>query len=350
MEQADLDRISNTPLYFVIGKERSGTTLLQVMLNSHPNIVAPPESRFIIMLHLQYGSKKNWTEQDVRAFCDDLYVEKIFVNFWGINKDELCNSLLQVKEKLNYQLLCKLIFYHFDKQSKDIKLFVDKNPLYYCFLPELSKIFPDAKFIHIVRDYRGNILSHKRVVRINFSIPDMAYRWMKVNKHIEEVKAKSPAQWTTVKYESLVTDPENIMQQVCAFIKMPFDRNMIEQHNTKLFPSFYKKYNEHEFNRYHKKVFEPVSTSYIDEWKGKMSKEEQEAAEYVAGNYAEKMYGYKKYAENNKFKTGGLQMLVVKIKYACINKYFYVLLKYRWIYFFHRGYLNFMVNLFYKKR
>ena len=100
MAQLDLDKINRTPLYFVIGKERSGTTLLQVMLNNHSNVLAPPESRFIIMMYLKYGKKQNWTVNDITALCDELYVEKIFVNFWNIPKEELRDSLVSVKEKL----------------------------------------------------------------------------------------------------------------------------------------------------------------------------------------------------------------------------------------------------------
>jgi len=349
MMELDIDKISKTPLYFVIGKERSGTTLLQLMLNGHSNVLAPPESRFIIMMYLKYGKKQNWTEKDITAFCDKLYYEKIFANFWNISKEELYDSLVRVKEKLNYPLLCKIIFQHFDKNGKDIKIYMDKNPLYYRFLPELKEIFPQTKFIHIVRDYRGNILSHKRIVRIKFSIADMAYRWMSVNKHIESVKSKAPSQWFSLTYESLVQDPEKVMKQVCGFLDIPFEQSMIEGHNEKLFPSFYKKKNEHEFNRYHKKVFEPVTTSYVDEWKDKMSVEEQEVAEFVAGDYAYKTYGYKKNIDNKDFSISGLQMMIVKIKYAFINTYFYILLKHRGVYLFHRAYLKYIVNFFYKR-
>ena len=59
VNQVDISRVEAVPMNFVIGKERSGTTLLQVMLNAHPNIVAPPESRFIIMFYFKYGSKTN---------------------------------------------------------------------------------------------------------------------------------------------------------------------------------------------------------------------------------------------------------------------------------------------------
>ena len=51
----EIRKISSMPMSFVLGKERSGTTLLQLMLNVHPGIVAPPESRFIMLLFYTFN-------------------------------------------------------------------------------------------------------------------------------------------------------------------------------------------------------------------------------------------------------------------------------------------------------
>ncbi len=344
MIKENLNTIDRTPLNFVIGKERSGTTLLQVMLNSHPNIVAPPESRFIVMFYYKYGLIKTWSKDDIRSFCNDLFVEKIFEGYWNINKEELYNSLIQVNEELTYPLLCKLVFYYFDKTSKNIKLLVDKNPLYYYFLPELNEVFPSAKYIHIVRDYRANILSHKRVVSVNLSMADMAYRWLKVNENIEKIKMRSPQQWLTIKYESLVTDTETTMQQICSFFNIPYDKGAIEEHYTKLFPSFYEMQDSAEFNRFHGKVFEPVKTSFIDEWKNEMKEKDISVAELIAGQFAEKTYGYKKYLDRKEFKLSKVKMFAIKLKYSIISEYLHALLKYRWVYFMHRGFLRYILQ------
>src|SRR4029077_2355462 len=151
--ESELQKISQIPMNFVMGRERSGTTLLQVMLNAHPNIVAPPEARFVMIWHTRYGAVAKWTEKRVRKFVNDLFSEKLFSNFWNINKENLLEELLQVKEHLNYVLLCKLIFYYAAPEGKDIRRFVDKNPIYYYSLAEINNLFPEAKYIHIVRDY-----------------------------------------------------------------------------------------------------------------------------------------------------------------------------------------------------
>ena len=346
MVQHYTDTVNKTPLYFVIGKERSGTTLLQVMLNTHPNIVAPPESCFIMLLYLKYGSKVSWSEKDVNAFCNDLFKEDIFRDYWGIDKDKLCSDLIQVRDALNYSLLCKIVFSHFAKENKNVSVYIDKNPIYYYFINDLKKIFPDAKFIHIVRDYRANIISQRKVSATFFNIADMAYRWLKVHQLIEKAKSKMPEQWITIKYESLVTDAKQVMQELCIFLNVPFNENIVEAHNTKLFPSFYENINKDAFKKFHSSVFQPVNSSFIDDWKKTMTKKEQLVAETITGEYADKVYGYKRAFEKRELGINLTRMMIVKLKYFIASVYFSTSLKHRSTFFLHKYIIRHIVRLF----
>src|SRR5581483_10481749 len=158
LSASDVERIGKMPMNFIAGKERSGTSLLQLMLNAHPNIVAPPESHFIVLLYPRYGKLRQWTERDIKNFCDDLYKEGLFRNQWKLNKETVLNSLLPLSRHLTYPIVCKMIYYFFAPEGKDVRLFFDKNPVYYYFLPQLEKMFLEARFIHIVRDYHSNIV------------------------------------------------------------------------------------------------------------------------------------------------------------------------------------------------
>ncbi|MGP8216283.1 MAG: sulfotransferase family protein [Bacteroidia bacterium] len=350
MTQQNIDKINVTPLNFVIGKERSGTTLLQVMLNAHSNIVAPPESRFIMLLYLKYGSKTNWKEKDVKAFCDDLFEEDFFRKFWKIDKDKLYASLIGAKEKLTYPLLCKLVFFNYAPPAKDVKMLIDKNPLYYYFLPETGRIFPGARYIHIVRDYRANIISHKRISWIlNLNTYDMAYRWLKVNELIEEAKSKAPEQWITLKYEALVTDTEKVMKQVCSFLNIPYEEEMIKSHNTKIFQSFNQYHEEKGGMKFQENLFRPISTSFIDEWKEKMTGDDLAIAESIAGQFAEKTYGYRLYSKKENFHIGHLRLVITRWKYVIIMKYFRVL-RHRWAIFLHKHIAMWLILIFYKEK
>jgi hypothetical protein len=286
----EIDKISKTPLNFVVGKERSGTTLLQVMLNAHANIIAPPESRFIVLLYYRYGKTQVWTEEIIIYFCDDLFKEDLFRNFWGIDKKELVATLYSAKDQLTFSLVCKIIFRVSSPGKKEVTVFIDKNPVYYYFLPELNKIFPEAKYIHLVRDYRANLVSHRRVFTFK-NAADIAYRWLKVNKLIEEAKSQSSKNYFTLTYESLVSKPQQSMEDVCRFLGLPFDINMVQNHQSGMFSKFNSN-KDTGFQKIHENVFNPIAPSLINNWEGKISANELKKVEAIAGKFGETHYGY----------------------------------------------------------
>jgi hypothetical protein len=310
------EEINAIPMNFVVGKERSGTTLLQVMLNAHPNIVAPPESRFIVLLYHKYGSVKKWAEKDISDFCNDLFQEGLIRNHWLIDRKKLYDTLLSVKDALSYALLCKIVFLQWDKSGKQITLLFDKNPVYYYFLPTLEKIFPEARYIHLVRDYRANIASHKRVFKIK-KASDLAYRWLQVNKLIETDKHRNPEKYCTLKYETLVSNPENSMKEICAFLRIPFSGKMMEGNTSSLYDSF-KENKKERFREVHGSLFQPINSTHLNEWIKKLSDNEINDSEATAGKYGLATYGYIM-TTKSPVKLNFLKLLFIKIKYT-LNK------------------------------
>lgn len=315
---------------FVVGKERSGTTLLQIMLNAHPNIVAPPESRFIILLYPWYGYIRKWTERNIKDFCRDIFKEPLFRNRWRLNQEELEDTLMPLMEQLTYPLLCKIVFYLFAPEGKDVKLFFDKNPVYYYFLPELERLFPEAKFIHIVRDYRDNMSSHKRVFKLQ-DAGDLAYKWMKVNMLIEEHKQKQGSRYCTLKYESLVSKPEESMKEACFFLGVPYSAAMSAQ-TKNIYPSF-TEMNKPRFLEVHGSLLQPINTSHVGEWKQKLNREEVAIAEAIAGDYGNRLYGYEK-SVDSEVDTGAGNMTIIKMRYAVIKCLYRIILKRLWLYYY----------------
>jgi len=327
---ADIERIDKTPMNFVVGKERSGTTLLQVLLNSHPNIVAPPESRFIILLHTRYGSIKQWTEKNITDFCNDLYKEILFRNLWSIRKEDLISWLLPAKEKLNYPLLCKLVFYSIALPGKDILLLFDKNPIYYYFLPQLEALFPEAKFIHIVRDYRANIVSHRKVFKVK-QPADIAHRWIKVNELIENRKKNLGQSYFTLKYETLVTEPENSMKNVCKFLDIPYRENMGKDHITFMYDTF-KRNEKQRFREMHNSLFQPINSGHIDEWKQMLLPRDVTEAEAIAGNYAKSRYGYEPTTKPGRIFF--LRVWGIELKYLVVKNIYRIAFRRLWLYYY----------------
>jgi hypothetical protein len=316
---------------FVVGKERSGTTLLQVMLNAHPNIIAPPESRFIVLLYNKYGTLKNWSEKNIDDFCNDLFREGLFRNHWRIDRDKLYNKLLSFKDTISYALLCKMVFMQWDESGKRITLFFDKNPIYYYFLPLLEKIFPEAKYIHLVRDYRANIVSHQRVFRIK-KAADLAYRWVKINELIENCKLRNPGKYFTLTYESFVSNPETSLKEICLFLQIPFSEKMTEDHTSFLYSSF-KENKRDRFREMHESLFQPINSTHINEWTKKLSPEEISESEAVAGDYGMVKYGYPRLLKKPA-KLAFARHLSIKLKFLIIKSAYKIVFSNLTLYYF----------------
>jgi len=319
----EIKQIGNIPLNFVIGKERSGTTLLQVILNGHPNIAAPPESRFIMLFYSRYGNKKNWTEKELTNFCNDLFKEKAFKRDWNINKESLLESFITAKNIATYPLLCKIVFYHFAPE-KDIKLFFDKNPIYCNFLPKLKMLFPEAKYIHLIRDYRANVVSHRRVFITKQSV-DITYRWLQMNKQVEEAKSLSPERFFTLKYENLVREPAKSVQGFCSFFNVPVYEEIASEHTKYVYSSYSVNNNKH-FRSVHQKVFTPITSDFVDEWKKILPPDDIFQAEIIAGKYAEKMYEYPTLSSTKLTRMNMFVEFIIKVKYKLIKNTYKIVL------------------------
>jgi len=306
------------------------------MLNTHPNIVAPPESRFIMILHSRYGKITQWTEQNLTRFCYDVMQERAIRDYWAINREDLLASLLTAKEIATYPLLCKLVFYH-ASQGKEIKMFFDKNPIYAYFMPELKKFFPDAKYIHIVRDYRAIIMSHRRVFMLK-RIADITYRWLKMNMLIEEAKKYNSKNYFTLKYENLVNNPIKSITDICNFLLVPFYEKMAVQHSSGIYPGFNAN-NRKRFRKIHQSLFTPITDSFVNKWKKNLTQEEISQAESIAGDYAEKTYGYKNHSSIRKSENIVPVGLMTKLKYRAINKMYFFVFNTPRLYFTIRTYI-----------
>jgi len=330
----EIKKIGNIPMNFVVGMERSGTTLFQVMLNAHPGIVAPPESKFIVLLNSRYGAVKHWTDNLLLDFCNDLYKEGLFAKFWNVDKGSLLATFFAAKEIATFPLLCKLVFYHAG-EGKTPEMFFDKNPVYYYALPELQKLFPEAKFIHIVRDYRAIVNSYIKVYKLK-KPADIAFRWMRANMLIEEAKRNLPQNYFTLKYNTLVNDTPRIMPEVCKFLGIAFDGNMVTNHISGIYSSFHNNKKE-DFKKFHKNVFRPIDTTRNEEWKVQLSAEEAAEAEAIAGEYGYKMYGFEPNSANYKVSKNSLDLMFAKLKYKIIRKMDETALFNPWLYFNMRG-------------
>ncbi len=273
---------SSTNIAFVLAKGRSGTTLLQMIFNAHPDIIAPIESPFILYLQSRYKQVTHWDEKQVDRFIKDIHTDRRFRLFWKPDRALLKERIMALGSKATFQQVCVEVIKMSNTGKQDTStLVVDKNPVYSIFTPEIYPLFPRSKYIHMVRDYRANVASHKKTFKIG-NVGYLAHKWLDHNLSLEAFKKAHPKQVLTLRYEDLIEAPESTVRELCAFLEIDFHPSLMEHHlvaekmNTQK-PAY--------FRRHHHNVLNPLNQDALKKWQKELSTAEVELIEQIAGEY-----------------------------------------------------------------
>jgi hypothetical protein len=284
--------IQDIPIFFIVGRERSGTTLLQVLLDNHPNVVIPTESPFIRHLYGRYAQRAQWNEKSILGFYCDL-LEEPYINLWHLDKEKLKHHLLSLRDP-SFGTLCKAVYFHSlsAKGKGEVRLIGDKNPQYSLFIPQLLKVFPSAKFVFITRDPRDQVMS---MMKVNFerrSVSSLAYRWKYFNREIRGQMRKFPGQFHYVKYEDLICEPSAEVERVCRFLGISYDEGMLSASaRAEAYVNSGSLVKEH-----HQSLLKPIDPAMAYRWKEKMREKDVMIIDAVAGELMERFRYERKYA------------------------------------------------------
>ncbi|MBT8037060.1 MAG: sulfotransferase [Verrucomicrobiae bacterium] len=231
------------PPLFILGSPRSGTTLLRLLLASHQDILVPPECGYILWNAPAFA---DWSIRDAKnpARVDEL-VRAILsskkMDTWGLDQHLLKENIIRFGS--SYQRVCDAVIAAYaHKTGKTYKFWGDKNNYYIHYINEIASLFPDARFIHIVRDGRDVACSYREVMELESASsfkPDLpteageiAEQW---HKNVSTVEASlsamiKPKNTFRVRYEDIVTDCLPQMQGLCQWLAVDFDPNMLSFH------------------------------------------------------------------------------------------------------------------------
>lgn len=282
----------NTSPIFIIGIGRSGTTLLSKLLNQHPNINVLPEIPFLLFFHKKFKSKKI-TAQDLELTKNYLY------EFSNTEESRLIVDKiifdLKNKENLNYNEFCNTIYKRLHTKNSQIQYVFDKNPYYTFYVDRILSIYPNAKFIYMVRDFRANIYSrsankNNRSTSVYFN----AIRWDDFNKAGIKAIKKHPKNILLVKYENLINNTVAKLDEIAAFTEIEnyvFETSPSEL-SIKDTPFFPKVASSHFKEQHQDKLSKNITSEHIDKWKKGLTEEQINICEKVCGQTAE-YFGYK---------------------------------------------------------
>jgi hypothetical protein len=216
------------PAPFIVGAPRSGTTLLRLMLDAHPELTIPPETYFVVR------AIKRWHDADKRLSLEDpvdaFYDEATGHRRWRdihLDADAFRQRLDAERPKEVGDAV--RIFYglYADKVGKP--RWGDKTPFYVRRMKLIQDAVPEARFVHLIRDGRAVMLSIKDLWFGPNTAEEAAEYWI---ARINQGRKQQPRlhHYMEVRYEDIVVDPEPHLRRICDFLDLPWNERVLNYH------------------------------------------------------------------------------------------------------------------------
>ena len=176
------------PVPFIVGVTRSGTTLLRLMLDAHPDLAIPPETHFVPSL-IKATRKRG-------VSCDEAHGIVTGHRQWGdfnLDSAELLRRYCEL-DRIDPETTIRAFFELYAEREGKPR-WGDKTPNYVRRMKQIENWIPEARFVHMIRDGRDAALSRfKRVLKEPPPMETVAERWV---KKIEGARARRRRTCTT---------------------------------------------------------------------------------------------------------------------------------------------------------
>jgi len=266
------------PPLLILGVRRSGTTLLRVMLDRHSELAVPDESYFVPQL-----ADRHLRRVDPDAFVDDLRRLNTLAE-WDV-------PLKRVRARLSPAMpigaaIATVYAVYAEEQGK--RRWGDKTPMYMQNLRLLEKLFPDALFVHLIRDGRDAALSFLELpaglVTKTWMHPrtpaEFACQWRTEVAAARRLGQRIGSRYLEVRYEELVGDVEGVLRRICDFAWLGYEPAMADYAG-----------NVDVSAKPHQQRLREPPTKGVRDWHKQMSPADVAAFEHVAGDLLRKL-GY----------------------------------------------------------
>ncbi|HET6534205.1 MAG TPA: sulfotransferase [Actinoplanes sp.] len=185
---------------FLVGCQRSGTTMLRLVLDSHSRISCGPETRFLPDLRRIVHA--DWERLARFGFPREDWLRRIAEFFGGVHADYAA--------------------------GRGKARWADKTPLYALSVDFVAEVFPDAQIVHVIRDGRDVVVSHRK--RFGYwSAVKCVVKWPRYIRAARASGARLPsAQYHEVRYEAAVADPDKTLRSLFEFLGEPWEEGVLE--------------------------------------------------------------------------------------------------------------------------
>jgi hypothetical protein len=274
------------PAPFVVGVNRSGTTLLRMMLDAHPELTIPPETHFVPEL-IDAAEQGHATPERLLATITS---QREWGDF-GLTEEELLERFGRHEKLTAGDALRDFYEAYAERQGKP--RWGEKTPIYVKSMRKISVALPEARFCHVIRDGRDVALSIRDRATKEHPIDRIAERWVRRITRARE-QAKRLDHYLEVRYESLILDTEPTLREVCDFFALPWDTAVLDYHQRSAerleemkreLPDQGKRTHLSVELRMktHARTTEKPDPRRVSRWRESMSREDRELFESIAG-------------------------------------------------------------------
>jgi len=295
LEHEDLSRGDESaypPMPFIVGVGRSGTTLLRLMLDAHPQLAIPAETNFI----LPVMRARSWfTDRREHFFAVITGLDTW--NDFGLPSEDFRQAL----RDLEPFSVAKGIraFYRLYAERLGKSRWGDKTPKYCRHMHTIQRLLPEAYFIHLIRDGRDVALSLPSLLSFrDYDIETLARCWCRTIKVTRRLGRRC-AHYREIRYESLIREPVKTLTEICEFLLLPYDAHMQEYYQqarlrlaevkARLTSDGRLLMSQGDRLDNHRLTSRPPDTSRVLHWKHDMTLDAQERFERIAGRVLEKL-------------------------------------------------------------
>ncbi|HEX6248377.1 MAG TPA: sulfotransferase [Nocardioidaceae bacterium] len=190
---------------FVVGSMRSGSTMLRLIIDSHPHIAIGAETGFVGGLAAakeipSWNFGKGWFER------------------LGWSEAEIDERLREFYEGIFRR--------HARQQGK--RRWGEKTPFHTSYMPLMAQVFPDAVFVGIVR-HPGAVAASLRK-RFHYTFPAAVAYWEATNVDMLRAGTALGARFALCRYEDLVLEGEPVLRELVDLLGEPWAPELLEHH------------------------------------------------------------------------------------------------------------------------
>lgn len=245
--------------FFIVGAGRSGTTLLRLILTGHSRLHIPAETWFLRPLVREFPLTSALTQPQLQRAIETMVRHERWPDMAmpaGTLREQ---AAALVQPRLGD--LVDLVYGHSLRENGKRRL-GDKTPHYFEIVPELAALYPQAKFIYLVRDGHDVAISWIDAGWQRYNEP--GFEWPRAMACLRRDRAAYPARVLEVRYEDLVRQPEAAIRAICAFLEEVFEPAMLDWHARI----------EHVAARdrhLHSRLRQPLSADTVGAWRSRLS-------------------------------------------------------------------------------